>query len=96
MAAYVIYQGEVHDAERYQAYKAKAAPNIRGRWWSNLVRGGEVEPLEGDSPSGRTVILEFPTMKAAIAWYRSEEYTAIRKLREGVARANIYVVNGID
>jgi len=96
MAADVIYQGEVLDAERYQAYKAQAAPNIAAAGGRYLVRGGDVEPLEGDSPSGRTVILEFPTMKAAIDWYRSEEYTAVRKLREGVARANIYVVNGID
>jgi uncharacterized protein (DUF1330 family) len=96
MAAYVIYQGEVLDTERYEEYKAQAAPNITAAGGRYLVRGGDVEALEGDAPSGRTVLLEFPTMKAALDWYRSEEYTAIRKLREGVARASIYVVNGLD
>jgi uncharacterized protein (DUF1330 family) len=51
--------------------------------------------LEGDPPAGRTVVLEFPTMQAAIDWYRSDEYTAIRKLREGAALARMYVVDGI-
>jgi uncharacterized protein (DUF1330 family) len=47
-------------------------------------------------PAGRTVVLEFPTKKAALDWYRSEEYTEIRKLREGAARATLYVVDGVD
>jgi uncharacterized protein (DUF1330 family) len=96
MTAYVIYQGEVVDPERYEAYKAQAAPNIMAAGGRYLVRGGDVVVLEGGSPAGRTVVLEFPTMKSAIDWYRSDEYTAIRNLREGAARANIYVVNGVD
>ena len=96
MAAYVIYQGEVIDPERYEVYKAQAAPNIAAAGGRYLARGGDVEALEGDPPSGRTVLLEFPTMQAAIDWYRGEEYTSIRKLRAGVARANIYVVDGLD
>ena len=96
MVAYVIYQGEVLDPERYEDYKAQAAPNIAAAGGRYLVRGGDVEALEGDAPSGRTVLLEFSTMKAAVDWYRSEQYTSIRRLREGVARANIYVVDGLD
>ncbi len=96
MAAHVIYQGEVLDAERYEEYKAQAAPSIVAAGGRYLVRGSQAEALEGDSPSGRTVLLEFPTMESAIDWYRSEEYSAIRKLREGVARANIYVVDGLE
>jgi len=96
MAAYVIYQGEVLDPERYEEYKAQAAPNIAAAGGRYLVRGGRAEALEGELPSGRTVLLEFPTMDAALDWYRGEDYAAIRKLREGVARASIYVVDGIE
>jgi uncharacterized protein (DUF1330 family) len=42
------------------------------------VRGGDVEVLEGEAPAGRTVLLEFPTMQAALNWYRSDD-TAIRR-----------------
>jgi uncharacterized protein (DUF1330 family) len=96
VAAYVIYQGEVTDPERYEEYKTKAAANIIASGGRYLVRGGDVEVLEGDAPAGRTVVLEFPTMQAAVEWYRSEDYTMIRKLREGAARARLYVVDGVD
>ncbi len=94
MAAYVIYQGEVLDQERYDRYKALAAESIIAAGGKYLVRGGAVEVLEGESPAGRTVVLEFPTMEAAVAWYRSPEYTEIRKIREGAARARMYAVEG--
>jgi uncharacterized protein (DUF1330 family) len=91
----VIYQGEVFDPERYEEYKRLVAPNIAAAGGRYLVRGGQAEALEGELPGGRTVVVEFPTMQAAVDWYRSEEYSAIRKVREGAARANIYVVEGI-
>jgi uncharacterized protein (DUF1330 family) len=95
MAAYVIYQGEVIDPERYEEYKTKGAASIVAAGGRYLVRGGDVEVLEGDPPAGRTVLLEFPTMQAALDWYRSDEYTAIRTIREGAARARMYVVDGV-
>ena len=96
MAAYVIYQGEVTDPARYEEYKTKAAASIIAAGGRYLVRGGDVEVLEGDAPAGRTVVLEFPTMQAAVDWYRSEEYTTIRKIRDGAARARMYAVDGVD
>lgn len=95
MAAYVIYQGEVLDAERYDEYKTKAAASIIAAGGRYLVRGGDVEVLEGEAPSGRTVVLEFPTLQAALDWYRSDEYTEIRQIREGAAVARMYVVDGV-
>jgi uncharacterized protein (DUF1330 family) len=95
VAAYVIYQGEVLDQMRYDEYKAKAAESILAAGGRYVVRGGDVEVLEGEAPAGRTVVLEFPTRQAAIDWYRSDEYTEIRKIREGAARARMYVVDGV-
>ena len=95
MAAYVIYQGEVLDPERYDEYKAKGAESILAAGGKYLVRGGDVEVLEGERPEGRIVLLEFPSREAALAWYRSDEYTEIRKIREGAARARMYVVDGV-
>jgi uncharacterized protein (DUF1330 family) len=95
MPAYVIYQGEVLDPERYEEYKARGAESIVAAGGKYLVRGGDVEVLEGEAPAGRTVVLEFPSRDAALAWYRSDDYTEIRKIREGAARARMYVVDGI-
>jgi uncharacterized protein (DUF1330 family) len=96
VAAYVIYQGEVVDPERYEQYRPKAAASILAAGGRYVVRGGDIEVLEGEAPDGRTVVLEFPTRQAAIDWYRSDDYTEARKLREGAARARMYVVDGVD
>jgi uncharacterized protein (DUF1330 family) len=95
VAAYVVYQGEVTDPARYDEYKTKAAASIVAAGGRYLVRGGNIEVLEGEAPAGRTVVIEFPTMQAALDWYRSDEYTEIRKMRVGAARAHMYVVEGI-
>jgi uncharacterized protein (DUF1330 family) len=95
VAAYVIYQGEVLDAKRYDEYKTKGAASILAAGGRYLVRGGDIEVLEGEAPAGCTVVLEFPSKQAALDWYRSDEYTEIRKIREGAARARMYVVEGV-
>jgi uncharacterized protein (DUF1330 family) len=95
MAAYVIYQGEVLDAERYEAYKLKAAESIEAAGGRYLVRGGAPEVLEGDAPANRTVVLEFPDHETATGWYRGQMYSEARKLREGAAIARMYVVDGL-
>jgi uncharacterized protein (DUF1330 family) len=94
MAAYVIYQAELLDAQRYEQYKALAGPSIAAAGGRYLVRGGNFEALEGDAPASRTVVVEFANMQAAVEWYHGEEYTAARKLREGAADARMYVVEG--
>lgn len=96
MPAYVIYQGEVLDQARYDEYKAKGAKTILDAGGRYVVRGGDVEVLEGQPPAGRTVVLEFPTRQAAIDWYYSPEYTEARKIRDGAAIARMYVVDGYE
>jgi uncharacterized protein (DUF1330 family) len=96
VAAYVIYQGEVTDPERYEQYKAKVYGSIIAAGGRYVIRGGEVEVLEGEPPAGRTVVLEFADRQAALDWYHSDDYTTIRQLREGAARARLYVVDGVQ
>jgi uncharacterized protein (DUF1330 family) len=96
MAAYVIVEIDVTDTVGYEEYKAAAAPTIAAGGGRYIVRGGDIEVLEGDPPLGRTVVLEFPTMELARAWYRSDEYTASRRIREATATSRMYLVDGID
>jgi uncharacterized protein (DUF1330 family) len=96
LAAYVIYQGEVLDPVRYEEYRAHGAASIAAYGGRYVVRGGEFDVLEGDAPAGRTVVVEFPSRQAAIEWYHGPEYTAARAIREGAARARMYVIDGVD
>lgn len=91
----MIYQSDVADEGRYEDYEARAAPSVVAAGGKYLVRGGDGEAMEGELPASRTVILEFPTRAAALAWYQSPEYTEIRKLRAGIAEATLYVVDGV-
>jgi uncharacterized protein (DUF1330 family) len=95
MPAYVIYRAEVLDPVRYEDYKSAAEASVIAAGGRYIVRGGEVVVFEGEPPLGRTVILEFPDMAHALDWYRSDEYTAARSLREGVARANVHLIDGV-
>lgn len=95
MPAYVIYQAEVLDSEQYELYKVAAAETIRAAGGTYLVRGGDLEVLEGEPPAGRTVVLEFPDRKTALEWYRSERYAEARQIREGAAVARMHIIDGV-
>jgi len=51
--------------------------------------------LEGDWKAGRVVVLQFPTIDAARAWYGSPEYQAIRPLRLAHSRGQVLIADGL-
>jgi uncharacterized protein (DUF1330 family) len=95
MSAYVIVHVDVTDPDKYEQYKVKAAESVAAAGGRYLARGGDVEPLEGAPPPPRTVILEFPTMPAASAWYHGPGYAEARVIRNDAARFDMYIVDGV-
>lgn len=93
MTAYVIYEAVITDAAQYEVYKQAAAASVTAAGGRYVARGGEVESFEGAAPA-RVAILEFPDFAAATAWYRGEQYTEARVLRERACDARMYVVDG--
>jgi uncharacterized protein (DUF1330 family) len=97
MAAYVIYEGEVVDADHWEEYRAGTAASIAAAGGRYLVRGGEVEVLDGERPSGRVVVFEFPTRQAALDWWHGEAYARVRPIRERAARTHrLFLIDGWD
>ena len=95
MSAYLLVDCEVTDPVRYEEYRA-VAPEAIGRYGGRyLVRGGETVRLEGDWIPRRVVVLEFPTLDAAKAFYDSPEYRAAREIRKDAARMNMIAVAGV-
>jgi uncharacterized protein (DUF1330 family) len=95
MAAYILVDCKVTDPVRYEPYK-KLAEVAVGRYGGRyLVRGGEHAPLEGTWRPNRIVVLEFPTLERAKAFYESAEYLAARAARAGAAEMNIVAVAGV-
>jgi uncharacterized protein (DUF1330 family) len=92
---YWIGHVDVTDPEGYKAYTAaNAAPfgKFGGRF---LVRGGTREVVEG-KVRGRTVVLEFPSYEAALGCYRSPDYQAAKRLRDGKGELDLLIVEGYD
>lgn len=74
MPAYAIFiRNAITDPEEMKIYAAKAAKARDGHNLKPLIRYGALETLEGP-PSEGVVLLEFPTMAEAKAWYDSPAY----------------------
>jgi uncharacterized protein (DUF1330 family) len=95
MAAFVIVEVEVTDPVRYEEYKRLAAATVARHGGRYVVRGGKADTLEGDWQPQRIVVLEFPTVEAAKAWWGSEDYAPAKKLRHATARSRMIVIEGM-
>ncbi len=95
MAAYVIADIEVTEPVGYEEYKRLAGPTPEKFGGRYIVRGAPVEVLEGEWMPKRFVILEFPSLEQAKAWYHSEEYSKARAIRRRTATARVIVVDGV-
>jgi uncharacterized protein (DUF1330 family) len=95
MSAYVVVEIEVLDKDRYETYKQMVPPTLAPYGGRFLVRGGEVETLEGDWSPKRFVILEFPSAERAKAWWASGEYAEAKALRQATARTQMICVTGV-
>ncbi len=94
MPAYLIARVEVTDWDRYREYTRRTPAAIAKFGGKFIVRGGEMVTLEGPSEKRRVVVIEFPSLEQAKAFYHSEEYAAARKLREGAAIGEFVAVEG--
>ena len=96
MKGYVVANVHVENPSAYEAYRLRTAEVIAQYGGRILVRGGDVEVIEGDPGISRLVILEFPSVEAAHRFYNSPEYQAILPDRLNNARSTLLVVNGAD
>ena len=94
MPAYVIVETDITDPERYARYMAASPAAVAEGGGRFVVRGGEVQVLEGEWHPPRLVVLEFDDLEAAQRWYDSPQYRTVRALREGAGNVNMVLVPG--
>jgi len=92
---YWVAQIDVTEPEGYKAYTAALFSNAGKFGVRYVVRGGAQEVTEGRART-RTAVLEFPSYTAATEYYRSADYQAIKKLRQGNADVDLIIVEGYD
>jgi uncharacterized protein (DUF1330 family) len=96
VSAYLIARVQVSDWERYGEY-VKHTPRVIAQFGGRfIVRGGEMTVLEGPDDGRRIVVIEFPSMKQAKAFYASREYAAVKALRDGAGTGLFVAVEGYE
>ena len=96
MPAYVIARVEVTDWDKYNEY-LKAGPGTIAQYGGRFIaRNGEKATLEGPEENRRMIILEFPSLAKAKAWYNSKEYQDAKELRAGASIGSLVAINGVE
>jgi len=94
-AAYIIAEVTITDEEQMKRYREWSTRAMQEFGAEIVVRGGRVEPLEGDWHPQRVVVLRFKDLAEAQAYYHSQTYTHARQLREGAGSIRMFAVEGI-
>ena len=96
MGAMIIFMRErVRDASEMDAYNGKAGATLAGHPGTPRAFYGPCETLEG-APVEGAVVIEFPDMAAARAWYDSPAYTEAKKHRFQAADYRVIFVEGFE
>ncbi len=96
MPAYCLFDNvEVTDPDALAEYASQTLATIHAYSGRYLVIGGDVELKEGASMVHFPVLIEFPTLNAANAWYDSPEYAPLKRLRHGAGRFNAIFIAGL-
>jgi len=92
---YVIAQINVTDPETYANYVKLVLPTIEHFGGEFLVRGGKAKSYEGTPPGDRHVVIRFPSLEAAEAWYHSDIYAEAKTIRMSASTSVQTIVEGV-
>jgi uncharacterized protein (DUF1330 family) len=97
MPAYVIAAARnARDPAAMEEYRRRNSAAVEQHGGRFLARGGDHVVLEGEFLGvERVVLIEFPDLATARAWYDSETYRAAREVREGAADVDLVAVAGV-
>ena len=95
MPAYLVAELEVTDPAQFEEYRKGVPASIAAYGGRYIARGGAIEPLEGDWSPKRMVLVEFPSLAQAKAWYASAEYRDLLALRLKSAKTRAVLLEGL-
>ena len=95
MKGYAIVRVKIDDEDRYSHYRAGTLDTLEPYDGHFIVRGGETECVEGSWDVDRTVVIEFPSMDQARAWYHSDAYQQLAAVRRDASTADFVLVEGV-
>lgn len=96
MAAFMLVDVDVRDAEQYAKYRDEVPALIAKHGGEYLVRGGDFDVVEGDWQPHRLVLFRFPSKQAIRDLMGDPEYTELKALRQRVANTVIVAMEGVE
>jgi uncharacterized protein (DUF1330 family) len=95
MAAYVIVDSDIKNPEGMKEYIEKVGATLGAHGGKPIIAGTNIEVMEGDWRPNRIVVVAFPDMAAAKAWYNSPAYQEILPIRTANTDDKIILVEGL-
>jgi uncharacterized protein (DUF1330 family) len=95
VAAYVISDLQIRDAELVKGYRPLAAASIAQYGGRYLTRFGAIETAEGGWTPSSIVIIEFDSMQRAREWWNSPEYAPARAIAARALNRRVIFVDGV-
>lgn len=93
MTAYVIARIDVIDPEKYAKYASQTVRIAEKFGGTFLVKAGPMTQLEGSGPE-RHVVVQFPSVTDARAFYDSAEYQTILPIALAASTRDLVIVEG--
>jgi uncharacterized protein (DUF1330 family) len=95
MTAYMIFtRDKTLDEGELATYTKRVQATLTGHEVKALAFYGRHEDLEGPATEG-TVVLQFPSIETANAWYDSPSYREVREHRFKGATYRVTLVEGV-
>ena len=96
MAVYMLFIREdpIRDQAAMESYRGTNRQGPRDPNMKVLSAYGAIEAIEGKAPDG-IVMLQFPTVEDAKAWYHSPSYQAAMQHRLKAADYRVMIVQGL-
>ncbi len=93
MSAYMIFQAEITDPEKFPEYQKLAAPAVQ-KYNGKILGRGAPDTVEGHWSTPVVLIMEFESVEAAKDFFNSPEYTAAREARANTANFVVSIIPG--
>lgn len=95
MTALIIVDVRVTNPAKFDEYRKLVPATLEPYGGRFLARGGRVATLEGGWDPKRIVVIEFPSMERARAWWASEEYKVPKQMRMASAETRMIIVESV-
>lgn len=93
MPAYVIADlGEITDRDLLREYGKGALETFAAAGARVLHASSKIQVLEGEWPTDRLVLVEFPDMETLQTWYHSHSYQRLVDMRQAATRGGRLIV----